>query len=84
MGFPHSSVGKESAMQKTWVQSLDWEDPLEKEMATYSGILSWEIQWTAEPGELQSMGSTDHMCLHTHGKTQITVSHLQTNFYLKI
>ena len=53
-------------------------------MATYSGILSWEIQWTAEPGELQSMGSTDHMCLHTHGKTQITVSHLQTNFYLKI
>ena len=31
------------AMQETWVQSLGWEDPLEKEMATYSGILAWEI-----------------------------------------
>ena len=33
-------------MQKTWVQSLDWEDPLEKEMATHSGVLAWEIPWT--------------------------------------
>ena len=44
------------AMQKTWVQSLSWEDPLEKEMATYSSILAWEIPWTEEPGGLQSMG----------------------------
>ena len=45
------------AMQETWVRSLGWEDPLEKEMATYSGILAWEIPWMEEPGGLQSMGS---------------------------
>ena len=43
-------------MQKTQVQSLRWEDPLEKEMATHSGILAWRIPWTEEPGELQSKG----------------------------
>ena len=45
------------AMQKTWVRSLSQEDPLEKEMATHSSILSWRIPWTEEPGGLQSMGS---------------------------
>ena len=44
-------------MQETWVQSLDREDPLEKEMATHSSILAGEIPWTEEPGGLQSMGS---------------------------
>ena len=44
-------------LQEMWVQSLVWEDPLEKEMATYSSILAWEIPWTEEPGGLQSMGS---------------------------
>ena len=39
------------------VQSLGQEDPLEKEMATHSGIFAWEIPWTAEPSGLQSMGS---------------------------
>ena len=39
------------------VQSLDWEDPLEEDMATHSSILAWRIQWTEEPGGLQSMGS---------------------------
>ena len=43
------------AMQETWVQSLDWEDPLEEEMATHSSILAWRIPWTEEPGGLQSM-----------------------------
>ena len=43
------------AMQETWVQSLGWEDSLEKEMATHSSILAWEIPWTEEPGGLQSM-----------------------------
>ena len=43
-------------MCETQVQSLDWEDPLEKEMATHSSILAWEIPWTEEPGGLQSMG----------------------------
>ena len=45
------------AMQETWVRSLGEEDPLEKEMATYSSILAWRIPWTEEPGGLQSMGS---------------------------
>ena len=44
-------------MQETWVQSLSWEDPLEKEIATHSSILIWGIPWTEEPGGLQSMGS---------------------------
>ena len=44
-------------MWETWVQSLGWEDPLEKEMATHSSNLAWEIPWTEEPGALQSMGS---------------------------
>ena len=45
------------AMQETWIRSLGWEDPLEKEMATHSSILAWKISWREEPGELQSMGS---------------------------
>ena len=44
------------AMQETWVQSLGQEDPLEKGMATHSGILAWRIPLTEEPGGLQSMG----------------------------
>ena len=44
-------------MTKTSVWSLGWEDPLEKGMATHSSILAWEIPWTEEPGELQSMES---------------------------
>ena len=45
------------AMWETWVQSLGQEDSLEKEMATHSNILAWNIPQTEEPGELQSMGS---------------------------
>ena len=44
------------AVQETWVQSLGQEDPLEKEMATHSSILAWNIPWTEEPSGLQSMG----------------------------
>ena len=43
------------AMQETQVQSLGWEDAPQKEMATHSGILAWEIPWTKEPGGLQSI-----------------------------
>ena len=43
-------------MKETGVQSLGWEDPLEKEMATHSSILAWEIPWTEKPGGLQSWG----------------------------
>ena len=40
----------------TWVHSLDWEDPLEREMTIHSSILAWIIPWTEEPGGLQSIG----------------------------
>ena len=43
-------------MQETWVQSLGWKDPLEREMTTHSSIIPWEIPWTEEPSGLQSMG----------------------------
>ena len=58
MGFPGGSLIKNlPAKQETWVWLLGWEDPLEKEMATHSSIVAWEIPWTEEPGGLQSMGS---------------------------
>ena len=60
MGFLGGSVVKNSSavqeMQQTWVQSLGQEDPLEKEMATHSSVLAWEIPRTEEPGGLQSLG----------------------------
>ena len=43
-------------MQENWVQTLGWEDPLEKGMAPYFSILAWRIPWTEEHGGLQSMG----------------------------
>ena len=45
------------AMQESWIQSLDWEDPLEKGMAIHSSILVWRNAWTEEPGRLQSIAS---------------------------
>ena len=45
-----------STMREIRVQSLGWEDTLEKEMATHSSLLAWKIPWTQEPGGLQSMG----------------------------
>ena len=50
------TVKRLSAMLETWVRSLGWEDPLEKEMTTHSSTLAWKIPWTEEPGRLQSMG----------------------------
>ena len=55
LGFPGGSDGK-AAVWETRVQSLGWEDPLEKEMPTDSSTLAWKIPWTAEPGRLQSVG----------------------------
>ena len=43
--------------QETWVRSLGWEDPLEKEMAAHFSVLAWKIPWTEEPSSLQSMWS---------------------------
>ena len=57
MAFTEHSIQQNlPAMRETQVQSLDWEDPLEKGVVTHSSILSWRIPWTEEPGELQSMG----------------------------
>ena len=44
------------AMLETWVPSLGWENPLQKEMATHSSTFAWKIPWTEESGRLQSMG----------------------------
>ena len=63
------------AMQETWVRSLVWEDSLEKEMATHSRTLTWEIPWTEKPGGLQSLrvskelGKTEQ--LHNNEKQQL-------------
>ena len=69
-------------MQETRVQSLGWEDPLEKETVTHFSILAWEIPWTEEPGGLQSTGSqrvghdgaTEHGT-HTEAHFLSTTSH---------
>ena len=47
------------SLLETWVRSLGWEDPLEKEMASHSSILAWKIPWMQEPGRLYSMGSQE-------------------------
>ena len=59
------------AMRENQVQSLGWEDPLEKRMTTHSSILVWEIPWKEEPGGLQSVGSqrVGHDCAHMHAYT---------------
>ena len=54
--FPGGSAVKNLPEVQMWVQSLGWEDPLEKEMATYSSLLAWKIPRIEEPGGLQSMG----------------------------
>ena len=53
------SVKNLPAVQETQVQSLGWEDPLEKGIAAHSSILAWKIPWTEEPDGLQSMGSQE-------------------------
>ena len=64
---------------ETWVRSLGWEDPLEKEMATHSSTLAWKIPWTEEPGGLQPMGSQSHAETRLSDFTfTFTVSYLLT------
>ena len=57
LGFPRGLVLKNLPANSMQVQSLYCEDPLEKEMATHSSILAWEIPQIEEPGGLQAMGS---------------------------
>ena len=66
MGFLDGSAVKNlPAKQKNWVRSLCWEDPLEKEMATHSSTLAWEVPWTEEPGGIQSLGSQSDPMNHS-------------------
>ena len=65
------SVKRLPEVQETWIQFLDWKDPLEKEMATHSSIRAWRIPWTEETGRLQSVASqesdtTEWLSTHTH------------------
>ena len=64
------------AMQETWVRSLGWEDPLEKEKATHSSVLAWRIPWTEKPGGLQSIG------LETVGHDKSNLAHMYTTWNL--
>ena len=72
-------------MQETWVRSLGWEDPLEKEMTTHSSTLAWKIPWTEEPGRLQSiMGlqkdsdMTEQLHFHFQTNMLLLLSHFQS------
>ena len=79
-GFPVYSSGNESACNAGDLDSIPaWEDPLEKDVATYSSILAWRIPCTEEPGRLQSMGSQRIR----HDRVTITHSHslLQETFH---
>ena len=64
MSFPSDPVVKNSpgCAEETWVQPLSWEDPLEKEMATHSTILVWEVPWTEEPGQRSLVGYSPWGC----------------------
>ena len=77
MGFPSGSVVKNSpAVRETQVRSLGQEAPMEKEMATHSSVLAWEIPWTEEPGRMQSTGSQRvRQNLATKQQQQILITH---------
>ena len=68
------------AMRETQVQSLDWEDPVEKGMVTHSSILARRIPWTEEPGELQTMGLKSRTRLNNYTFTFFSI--LRNQVYL--
>ena len=76
------TVKNPPAMQKTWVWSLSWEDPLEEGMVTHSSILAWRIPWTEQPGGLQSMGSqrVTHSWATKHRSRDKTLSASRISF----
>ena len=79
-GLSVQAVLEKQEMQETKVQSLDGDDPLEKEMVIHFSILSWRIPWTEEPGGLQSIGS--HRVRHNW--SDLTYMFTVENFYLKL
>ena len=70
-------------MWETQVQSMGWEDLLEKEMATHSSILAWKIPWMEEPGRLQSMGSQKSRTRLSDLTFTFIIKQIR-HFYLKI
>ena len=70
-------------MRETWLWSLGWEDPLEKETAAHSSTLAWKIPWTEEPGKLQSMGLQESDTTERLHFTlaAVTIAKLQWNQY---
>ena len=68
-------------MQETWVQSLGQKDPLEKQMATYSSILVWEIPWTEEPGHGVAKSRTQ-LSEHTHDTILKTLNYIKCISYV--
>ena len=64
-------------MQETLVQSLGWEDPLEKGMGTHSSTLAWRIPWTEESGGLQSMAGYRPKCQTGLMQLTLLLSHLE-------
>ena len=70
------------AVREAGVQSLGQEDPLEKEVATHSSVLSWKIPWTEEPGRLQSVGLQSRKWLSTHTQKHVCVYKYIVIFYL--
>ena len=85
MSFPCGSNGKESACNAgDRVQSLGWEESLEKEMAVHSSILAWRIPWTEDPGGLQSIGSQrvwHDWVTNTHTHTVYTHTHIYVQYF---
>ena len=71
------------AMQETWVQSLGWEDSLEKEMATHSSTLAWKIPWMEEPGRLQPIG-WQRVRLNLKTKQQQQIPNPAFNFFFRL
>ena len=69
-------------VQVMWIQSLGWEDPLEKEMATHSSILAWKIPWTEEPGGLQFSRFTRVSCDLMTEQQQMISTHVYLNFMI--
>ena len=84
------TVKHQPAMQETQVRFLGWEDPLEKEVVTYSSTLAWKIPWMEEPGRLQSMGMqwvghnwmTSLYTIFTIGKNYGLLDFKTTVFYI--
>ena len=80
LGIICNEVGSESAViQETWVQTLGWEDPLERGMATHSNILAWRISWTEEPDGLPFMGHNPWGHKESDMTKQLTLSLKKNN-----